>query len=547
MGRLALLSVVLPHAGATGSSCSTDGVGCWAGLHQGERCSLESPAIDDSTIDRWGFLQLTSQVRKPSEPVNDVSDASLLLELMGAPSVVLSGSRARDQVLSLNRNASGAPASEVVLRAPSGHHFPRPAAVVAPTGAVMSPHDGTFDHMQSWPLLHDTLANIAETNWLTLGNYSESGGHLPGVATLQSDNVTAGQQRDAGHAAAVFSHDAHAASQGGASSADFLWLLQQALQASHRSGNLVEGLLLFVLVSFFCCALVSGTLFLWSQKNGTDGEDGHAELPEDKLWTSGGRASNPQLNRMVEERMSSNSSERRRNIEQRPPSFQPVVVAQSYPAQMEKDPVSAAQGPSRHLCPELVVPRGSECILAVRCLVTARLQQVEFDVKDVNGKAVLRVEVSPHFARTASTPWPAGLQRSPTIRLMSLHPRETTGGYVLAYCCNVTKEDTSVGAKRNVYIYQEDDELFAHLMKDEIRKRYVLTSGRLGLQLLFEGNFEEHAVDVTNEARELLACTEPSVMDFDPVNKHYKLRVTADVDVGLVLCGLLAIDQMEVK
>jgi len=314
---------------------------------------------------------------------------------------------------------------------------------------------------------------------------------------------------------------------------------------------LEKGILIFCLLVIFCFAVASGIWFIYSARKGgfdlmaEDSEDdeptmrvpkGHQGYHQDLRQPQDHgnvhhNAPKPQPIGSWNPSMASARGEQHQQIPRQPP--QPETA------------VSTPGTARRHLCPELVVPRGSECVLAVRTLVSARLQQVEFDILDVNGKPVLQVEVSPQFA-SHSRPWPTQLQRSPTVTLKSLHPRDSTGGFVLCYCCNVTKEDEGFGSKRNVYIYKDDDELFAHLMKDEIRKRYVLTSGRLGLQLLFEGNFEEHAVDVSNESRELLAATEPGVMDFDPVNKYYKLRVAADVDVGLVLSGLLAIDQMEV-
>merc|ERR1719265_1435847 len=155
---------------------------------------------------------------------------------------------------------------------------------------------------------------------------------------------------------------------------------------------------------------------------------------------------------------------------------------------------------SNNLCPELVVPHGSECVLAVRCLVTSRLQQVEFDVLDINGKPVLRVEVSHQSqfsARLTS-------QRSPTVMLKSLNPRDTTGSSLLCYSSIVARN-----GKESVCIYTNDHEVFAEMTKDNNGKRYVLSSDRLGMRLLLEGNFEEHAVDVANESRELLAATEP--------------------------------------
>jgi hypothetical protein len=342
-----------------------------------------------------------------------------------------------------------------------------------------------------------------------------------------------------------------------------------SLLQNHSSGaGLAEGILVFMLVNVFCGFVTVGMCFLYRARKGMgfEGMQDDDEDDEPPIRVPRGDHGHHQISRTTQDSNVAASMRQPKPVtagtwspsfptSSGPHSFHtgPHAVSHTVPHTAEshhqprqsdrqsEPPISVR----RQLCPELVVPRGSECVLAVRTVVSGRLQQVEFDILDVNGKPVLRVEVSPQFG-AHSRPWPAQLQRSPTIALKSLNARESTGGFTLCYCCNVIKEDEGSGSKRNVYIYKDDDELFAHLMKDEIRKRYVLTSGRLGLQLLFEGNFEEHAVDVTNEARELLAATEPGVMEFDPLNKYYKLRVAADVDVGLVLCGLLAIDQMEV-
>jgi hypothetical protein len=400
-----------------------------------------------------------------------------------------------------------------------------------------------------------------ELSQVPLGARHQKGVRMPGKPAVLSDRVSravsaTGELIHAGRVVAAANHSGtimllKAGATQGLISTDKeslwhrlpRWPVISVLQAHSSKDSLAEGILIFCLVNVFCCAVMSGIWFIYSARQGKyDGsmEDSEEDEPQVPV---------PKGDHMYNY-----------NIRQAQDSHIPVSARQQKPAGLGSwspaipQPVQSLHPPRqgetpgssrRHLCPELVVPRGSECVLAVRTLVSARLQQVEFDILDVNGKPVLRVEVSPQFA-SHSRPWPTQLQRSPTVTLKSLHPRESTGGFVLCYCCNVTKEDEGFGSKRNVYIYKDDDELFAHLMKDEIRKRYVLTSGRLGLQLLFEGNFEEHAVDVSNESRELLAATEPGVMDFDPINKYYKLRVAADVDVGLVLSGLLAIDQMEV-
>lgn len=311
-----------------------------------------------------------------------------------------------------------------------------------------------------------------------------------------------------------------------------------------RSQSFGEGVMLFILCNIFLCALVSGICLMWNR---------HADS-DDIGWPGDAKA----VKKRQAENQGIGALEERRShalVQKQAPSARSSATNARYSsnggqkASRTPDTLHTPSGPARQLCPELVVPLGSECILAVRCLVSSQTQQCDFEVLDINGKAVLRVEVSPNFSvHSRHSNGPA--QRTPTITLKALQPRETTGGMVLAYCQSHLRADdgwSSNSGKRNVCIYNDSDELFAHIVKDEARHRYVLTSGRPGLQLLFEGNFEERAVDVANEARELLAATEPAAMPFDPSNKYYKLRVAADVDVGLVLCGLLAIDQIEIK
>lgn len=314
-------------------------------------------------------------------------------------------------------------------------------------------------------------------------------------------------------------------------------LLQTMLH--QRSRSFMEGVMLFILCNVFLCALVIGICFLWNSR-GSD---------EEKLsWPDSDKAAGKQ--RTVDNRGIGALEERRSQAlgQKQAPSARSLNGAQREARTPRDSSLNTPSGTSRQLCPELVVPLGSECILAVRCLVTSQTQQCEFDVLDINGKAVLKVEVTPQSALPRGSH--GAPQKSPTITLKALQPREITGGMVLAYCCSHFRADDAwngSAGKRNVCIYSESDELFAHIVKDEARHRYVLTSGRPGLQLLFEGNFEERAVDVANDSRELLAATEPCAMPFDPMHKYYKLRVAADVDVGLVLCGLLAIDQIEIK
>merc|ERR1712039_1069740 len=108
--------------------------------------------------------------------------------------------------------------------------------------------------------------------------------------------------------------------------------------------------------------------------------------------------------------------------------------------------------------------------------------------------------------------------------------RAAGGDDLLAYC----KAGRESSSRKSVYVYDAYDEFFAHIMRDPFKPCYVFTSGRIGYQLFFDGNFDEHGVSITNEQREQLADTEPCEMAFDPSGQYYKLRVVSEVDVGIM-------------
>lgn len=320
-----------------------------------------------------------------------------------------------------------------------------------------------------------------------------------------------------------------------------------------------ETILLFCALSLIVGGLVWGVFCIWSYHSNPYEEQEDLDKNRsriDKLSTGQPNQQrpvyaqrSPDMPQTSTGSLPSNLSPGSGRLSGYPPIKQnPGPQKEPYMDSPQADMGSAQMAPMRALCPELIVPRGSECILVVHYLPPGQKDQVEFDILDINGEPVLKVEVAPAPPQSGSrqNPKQPGSQRSrnPTVILKSLQPRETTGGFIFAYCRITTKDDDTGTRQQNVYIYKEDDELYAHLMKDDTRKRYVLTSGHHGLQLLFEGNFEEHVVNVTNEAGERVAATEPRVMHFDPT-KYYKLRVAANADVGLVLCGLLMINQME--
>mmetsp|Transcript_30843 Transcript_30843/g.56637 ORF Transcript_30843/g.56637 Transcript_30843/m.56637 type:complete len:563 (-) Transcript_30843:68-1756(-) len=203
-------------------------------------------------------------------------------------------------------------------------------------------------------------------------------------------------------------------------------------------------------------------------------------------------------------------------------------------------------GSSRHLCPGLVVPRGNECVLAVptlRALNVPPRNTAAFFVRDLGGKPVIQAEI-------LVQPWTslgAGVGQRPIAVLRTAISQGDEPATIsdLSPLLAYVKASFEAGGRRSAYVYDARDEIFAHVAKDPFRSCYVLTSSRMGVQVIFTGTFGDHHVNVTNEARESLAEVEPCTTNFDPSGDYYKIRVVSHVDVGLILCGLLAIEHME--
>lgn len=208
----------------------------------------------------------------------------------------------------------------------------------------------------------------------------------------------------------------------------------------------------------------------------------------------------------------------------------------------------------REFCPALVVPRGHECILSVP--KPRQDQNDSFDVEDLQGNPLIRAEVMPAARATGNT----------IVKLKALFQppgSAVSAGTTLAFC-KVTQVTTDSGS--NVQVYNGRNELFAHLSKvisasqlqtvwdghgqlpgrTDFRPCYLLSGIKSSPKVLFQGNFYEDAVTVTNELQELMADTEP-VSCAPGGRRCFKLRVSSNVDVGFVLCGLLSIAQMEAQ
>lgn len=243
---------------------------------------------------------------------------------------------------------------------------------------------------------------------------------------------------------------------------------------------------------------------------------------------------------------------------------------------LNKAPVEAAVSP-RHqlqghskrfsplLCPGLVVPRGSECILAVRISQTTGSAPTTVEVLDLCGKPVLKAQVARPLqwsqANCQMIKMPSWIARPPAVTLCMLQAMPGSGllesihGRPDSSVLATGRECVMPDGHRHMFFHDANEKLFGRLVKDRTRSRYVFNTihtdpmedqadGKKGT-VTFDGIFSDHVVLVSNEHQEPLADAEPSPMPFCPQSKFYKLRVASGVDVGLVICGMFAIDVME--
>lgn len=209
---------------------------------------------------------------------------------------------------------------------------------------------------------------------------------------------------------------------------------------------------------------------------------------------------------------------------------------------------------SKGLCPGLVVPESSECVLSVetsdeKVLMSAGHSLKRLDILDLAGQVVLQAQVL--------RPWPSKadlLQAPPIVMLRTMKQPETplaasqgwsvgpSGDPGRLSICRAGSED---GLNPCVYIRDKDDVVFGSISHDPSNLRYVLTNSRGDLRVFFEGAFQEHTVKVSNERGELLSHTEPIKIPSRPGSSFYQVRIASGVDVGLVLSSLLSLDAIQ--
>jgi len=201
-------------------------------------------------------------------------------------------------------------------------------------------------------------------------------------------------------------------------------------------------------------------------------------------------------------------------------------------------------------CPDLVVPKGCECILLVPIVPLLRER---FNVYDPSGKVVLRVLPESVGGRSTTSACAAtgirGLRsilRTREALGLSFHLElSTSTGELLAQssCQSSTPRDSPEWSSQPSFqLIRADGDCYA-LLRRKAEDGYELSTP--AQTIYFWGSFNHHAVNITDATGKLLATTELMATEFDPTGKYYQLQVAPLVDVGLLLCSLICIGQVE--
>jgi hypothetical protein len=181
------------------------------------------------------------------------------------------------------------------------------------------------------------------------------------------------------------------------------------------------------------------------------------------------------------------------------------------------------------------------------------------DIQDLEGREVLKADIRTRSVDNAMVPAAPVI----TLRTPGSTGRDSVGGPLGPSESNVLgtcRLGVASDGQANIHIYNGDDVFFGSLSRQQQNNgvgsggptsrvpRYVFTEcGRFGGVVFFDGDYAAHSIFVTNEQNEQLANVEPWTASFEPNVSFFKLRVASNVDVGLIMCGLLSIQRLEME
>lgn len=201
--------------------------------------------------------------------------------------------------------------------------------------------------------------------------------------------------------------------------------------------------------------------------------------------------------------------------------------------------------PSHYLCSGLVVPRRSECILAVPILEAASGSSICI-IRDLAGQPTLQAEI-----RKPDWQCVSGRDLQPFVTLSTCSMNESRGQKsapkLLAYCKVAHHVSGHHEGQPRACIYHANGNLFGTLFADPgANCHFVLASTRGNIRLDLEGDFKKHAVKVWSGSRLLFGDSSSECSPaFDESGEYWQLRVLANMDVCLLLAALLSAELLE--
>jgi len=223
-------------------------------------------------------------------------------------------------------------------------------------------------------------------------------------------------------------------------------------------------------------------------------------------------------------------------------------------------PHSSSSGPVQEqpglpfLCPELVVPEASECVLVIPRLAfkasptkcTMAEDQV-ITIDDARGVAVFRAKLTNDKGVLGTDPVAAELVgritggRTQDTRQLVLS--SGAGDAVFAYC-RLKRASTSSSSGSTIGVYHPSNALFGEVSaaNAETGSYVVKTCTAWGPRsMILQGDNKLCNITATNESGRLLAITEPTT---DGTMRR-SVRIGPLVDAGFVVLSMLGIDMLE--
>lgn len=217
-----------------------------------------------------------------------------------------------------------------------------------------------------------------------------------------------------------------------------------------------------------------------------------------------------------------------------------VKVPQGAPSDSSKRSTPA-------FCPSLIVPEGHECHLVVPIRGGSPLSHGPFSISDVNDNTIFTVE--PKVGSRAT--FGRARQITDWISSEQLLIRGATSGQLLLRCMPAMSRHGGTNSylpdglpyPKVFHIMQGDGDACARLECGVADARCELYTANGSRKVTYHGDFTQNMLAVLDDEDVIIATTGRCNAPFDATQTEcYTVRAAQNVDVGIILGGLLCID-----